>query len=107
MKKHGVYHKSADLWLYIIIWFHPKMVSRDTTVSCVTGDSDRSSSFTCVSSRQEWQYGEDLFFCRSPVFGRKKRLNFRFRPKDPSQFQKDFFFLEITPVFGRKKRLNF
>ena len=30
---------------------------------------------------------EDLFFWRSPVFGRKNRLNFRFRPKKPSQFR--------------------
>ena len=32
-------------------------------------------------------FGEDLFFLRSPVFERKKRFNFRFRPKNPSQFR--------------------
>ena len=37
-------------------------------------------------------FGEDLFFFfffffwRPPDFGRKKRLNFRFRPKNQSQF---------------------
>ena len=33
--------------------------------------------------------GEDLFFIfwRPPDFGRKKRLNFRFRPKNHSQFR--------------------
>ena len=34
-------------------------------------------------------FGEDLFFCflfwRPPDFGRKNRLNFRFRPKNRSQ----------------------
>ena len=58
-----------------------------------------------------------LFFWSSSVFGRKNRLNFRFRPANPSQFRWRpffcfFFFLEITfffwrsPVFGRKNRLN-
>ena len=28
-----------------------------------------------------------FFFWRSPVFGRKNRLNFRFRPKNPSRFR--------------------
>ena len=34
-------------------------------------------------------FGEDLFFFfwRPPDFGRKKRLNFRFRPKNQSQFR--------------------
>ena len=31
-------------------------------------------------------FGEDLFFLRPPVFGRKKRLDFRFCPKNQSQF---------------------
>ena len=32
-------------------------------------------------------FGEDFFlFWRPPDFGRKKRLNFRFRPKNHSQF---------------------
>ena len=31
-------------------------------------------------------FGEDLFFWRPPDFGRKKRSNFRFRPKNHSQF---------------------
>ena len=51
-----------------------------------------------------------LFFWRPPDFGRKKRLNFRFRPKNQSQFwwRPFFFFLFWRPPdFGRKKRLNF
>ena len=60
------------------------------------------------------------FFWRSPVFGRKNRLNFRFRPEIPSQnwwrpisagnslakLVKTFFF-QRSPAFGRKNRLNF
>ena len=39
-----------------------------------------------------FNFGEDLFFIylffwRRPDFGRKKRLNFRFRPKNQSQFR--------------------
>ena len=58
-------------------------------------------------------FGEDLFFWRPPNFGRKKRLNFRFRPKNHSQFWwRPFFFFFFVfiwrpPNFGRKKRLNF
>ena len=67
-----------------------------------------------------WRFGdEDLFFFwRSPVFGRKNRLNFRFRLENPLQFQwRPFFFLEITCLwpgktawisdFGRKIPLTF
>ena len=32
-------------------------------------------------------FGEDLFFLILPVFGRKNCLNFRFRPKNLSQFR--------------------
>ena len=56
-------------------------------------------------------FGEDLFlFCfwRPPVFGLKKRLNFRFWPKNQTQFRwRSFFFFWRPPVFGLKKRLNF
>ena len=53
-----------------------------------------------------------FFFWRSPVFGRKKHLNFQFRLKNQSQkFGEDLFFIFIlfwrSPVFSRKKRLNF
>ena len=54
-------------------------------------------------------FGEDLFFFfffwRSPTFGWKKRLNFRFRPKNLSEFWRRpfFFFLWRSPNFGRKK----
>ena len=34
-----------------------------------------------------WRFwNEDLFFWRSPVFGRKNRLNLRFRPENPFDF---------------------
>ena len=53
-------------------------------------------------------------FWRSPNFGRKKRLNFGFRPKNDSAFWRRpffffffFFFFWRSPNFGRKKRLNF
>ena len=56
-------------------------------------------------------FGEDLFFFifwRPPVFGLKKRLNFRFGPKSRPQFRwRPFFIFLRPPVFGRKKRLNF
>ena len=56
-------------------------------------------------------FGEDLFFYfwRSPVFGLKKRSNFRFWPKNPSKFRwrPFFFFFWRSPVFGLKKRSNF
>ena len=55
--------------------------------------------------------GKDLifFFWRSPDFGRKKRLNFRLRPKNHPQFwwRPFFFFFWRPPDFGRKKRMNF
>ena len=56
-------------------------------------------------------FGEDLFFWRPPNFGRKKRLNFRFRPKNHSQFWWRsffffFFFFWKSLNFGQKKRLN-
>ena len=45
-----------------------------------------------------------FFFLRSPDFGRKKPLNFGFRPN----FGEDlFFFCWSSPDFGRKKALNF
>ena len=55
---------------------------------------------------------KSFFFWRPPDFGRKKRLNFRFRPKNQSQFWWRpffffFFFFWRPPDFGRKKRLNF
>ena len=50
-------------------------------------------------------FGEDLFFFfwRPPDFGRKKRLNFRFRPKNHSQFWWRYpnfwgFVLKIPPT---------
>ena len=47
------------------------------------------------------------FFWRSPVFGRKNRLNSRVWPENPLQFQwRSFLFFWRSPVFGRKKRLN-
>ena len=55
-------------------------------------------------------FGEDLFFWRSPNFGRKKRLNIGFRPKNHSEFWRRpffFFFFWRSPNCGRKKPLNF
>ena len=45
-----------------------------------------------------------FFFWRSPNFGRKKPLNFGFRPKNHSEFWRRpfFFFLEITLVRAQK-----
>ena len=54
-------------------------------------------------------FGEDLFFFffwRPPDFGRKKRLNFRFRSKNQSQCRWRPFFFWTPPVVERKKRLN-
>ena len=51
-----------------------------------------------------------FFFWRSPNFGRKKPLNFGFRPKNHSEFWRRrffFFFCWRSPNFGRKKPLNF
>ena len=57
-------------------------------------------------------FGEDLFFFFfffgvQPDFGRKNRLNFRFRPKNQSQFWWRPFFFWRTPDFGRKITFNF
>ena len=43
-----------------------------------------------------------IFFWRSPDFGRKKRLNFGFRPKNHSEFWRRPFFFWRSPDFGRK-----
>ena len=54
--------------------------------------------------------GEDLFFIwRPPVFGRKKRLNFRFRPKNHSQnrWRPFFFFFLETTCFWAEKTFEF
>ena len=50
-----------------------------------------------------------FFFWRSLNFGRKKPLNFGFRPKNHSEFWRRpfFFFFWTSPNFGRKKPLNF
>ena len=48
-----------------------------------------------------------FFFWRSPVYGRKNRLNFRFRPENVLEFLGRLFFFWRSPVFGRKNRLNF
>ena len=47
-----------------------------------------------------------FFFWRLPDFGRKKPLNFGFRPKNQSQFRRRPFFFWRPPDFGRKKPLN-
>ena len=48
-----------------------------------------------------------FFFLRSPEFVRKKRLNFRFWPKNQSQNRwRPFFFFEITWIWA-EKRLKF
>ena len=58
--------------------------------------------------RKIWlNFGEDLFFFfffwRPPVFGRKKPLNFGFRPKNLTQFRRrPFFFLETTCFWAEK-----
>ena len=61
-------------------------------------------------------FGEDLFFFffflfwRSPNFGRKKPLNFGFRPKNHSELWRRpcfFFWGGGSPDFGQKKPLNF
>ena len=51
--------------------------------------------------------GKNLW--RSPKFGRKKPLNFGFRPQNHSEFWRRpfFFFFWRSPKFGRKKPLNF
>ena len=52
-----------------------------------------------------WRFWDkDLFFWRSPVFGRKNHLKkFRFRPENPLKFQwTPFYFFWRSPVFGRK-----
>ena len=41
-------------------------------------------------------------FWKSPVFGWKNRSNFRFWPKNPSQFRRKPFFLEITCLWAEK-----
>ena len=41
-----------------------------------------------------------FFFWRSPVFGRKNRLNLRFLPENPLQFQwRPFFFFNVRALF--------
>ena len=48
-------------------------------------------------------FGEDLFFFwRSPNFGRKKRLNFGFRPKNHSEFWRRPFFFGDHLILGGK-----
>ena len=50
-------------------------------------------------------FGEDLFFFffwRSPYFGRKKRLNFGFRPKNHSEFWRRPFFFGDHLILGGK-----
>ena len=47
-----------------------------------------------------------FFFWRSPDLGRKNRLNSRFRPENPLQFQWRLFLKEIT-WFGPEKPLEF
>ena len=52
-------------------------------------------------------FGEDLFFWRSPGFGRKIC---DFGQKKPSEIGEDlflFFFFLRSPAFGRKKTLKF
>ena len=51
-------------------------------------------------------FGEDFIFWRSPVFGRKKTLNFWFRPEKAFEFRRRPFSLR-PPGFGWKKNLNF
>ena len=55
-----------------------------------------------------------FYFWRPPVSGLKNRLNFRFWPKNQTQFWRRpfffvffFFFFWRPPVFERKKPLNF
>ena len=60
-------------------------------------------------------FGMKTFFVfwRSPVFGRKNRLKFRFPPENPISAGKSLeisvktFFFWRLPVFGRKNRLKF
>ena len=54
-----------------------------------------------ISPREKWcgqkntsTVGEDLFFCQSPVFGRKKLLNFWFIPEKAFEFQQRPFFVD-------------
>ena len=48
-----------------------------------------------------------FFFWWPPVFGRKKPLNYGFRPKKSDLISAKTFFFWRPPVFGRKKPLNF
>ena len=52
-------------------------------------------------------FDEDLFFLRSPNFGRKKPLNFGFRPKNLSEFWRRPFFFGDHLILSGKKPLNF
>ena len=54
-----------------------------------------------------WRPFFSFLFWRSPNFGRKKALNFGFRPKNDSEFWRRPFFFWRSPNFGRKKALNF
>ena len=49
-----------------------------------------------------FKFGEDLCFWRSPVFGPRKRLNFRFWPKNLFQIWRRPFFLEFTCFWAEK-----
>ena len=51
-----------------------------------------------------WILAKTFFFWRSPNFGRKKALNFGFRPKNHSEYRRRpfFFFLEITYFWAEK-----
>ena len=62
----------------------------------------------CWPTQFRLNFGEDFFFFWRPlVFGLKNRLNFRFWPKNQTQFRRRPFFFWRPPVFERKKRLNF
>ena len=58
-----------------------------------------------LEEKSPWILAKTFFFWRSPDFGRKKRLNFGFRPKNHSEFWRRpffFFFLEITWYWAEK-----
>ena len=82
-------------------------ISRETNLKkhFLSGNWIRKKSFKGLPNRKEWCV---LHKFKQPNFGRKKRLNFGFRPKIHSEFTFFFFFFFWrSPNFGRKKRLNF
>ena len=63
--------------------------------------------FPNLAEKSDSISAKTFFFWRPPVFGRKKPLNFGFRPKNQTQFRRRPFFFWRPLDFGRKKPSNF